>query len=37
MRDLFWGYFMVMVSYLASGALGYIGFLGIKFEDYFET
>ena len=36
-RDLFWGYFLVMLSYLASGALGYIGFIGVKFESYFET
>ena len=34
-RDLFWGYFLVMISYLASGALGYIGFLGYQFDDYY--
>jgi hypothetical protein len=35
-RDVFVGYFMVFCSYAVSGALGYIGFMGIAFTDYFE-
>ena len=35
-RDLFWGYFLVMISYIASGSLGYIGFIGSNFSHYFE-
>jgi len=30
-RDLFLGYFLVMLSYVACGVMGYIGFSGIAF------
>ena len=35
-RDVFIGYFMVFVSYAVCGSLGYIGFMGKNFADYFE-
>lgn len=35
-RDIFLGYFMVFVSYSVVGALGYIGFMGTNFSDYFN-
>jgi solute carrier family 38 (sodium-coupled neutral amino acid transporter), member 9 len=34
-RDLFWGYFLVMISYVICGCLGYIGFTGINYASYF--
>jgi hypothetical protein len=34
-RDVFIGYFAVFVSYATVGALGYIGFEGVKFSWYF--
>ena len=34
-RDVFLGFFMVYLSYVIAGTLGYIGFMGIKFKDYF--
>lgn len=34
-RDIFIGYFMVFLSYAIVGALGYIGFMGTNFSDYF--
>jgi len=34
-RDMFWGYFLVFISYAVCGSLGYIGFLGTKFTSYF--
>jgi len=35
-RDIFLGYFFVFISYLLLGTLGYIGFVGVNFTDYFE-
>jgi len=35
-RDVFIGYLMVFISYAVCGTLGYIGFMGKKFSDYFE-
>ena len=35
-RDLFIGYFLVFISYLILGGLGYIGFIGFNFAGYFE-
>jgi hypothetical protein len=29
------GYLLVFISYAICGTLGYIGFLGAKFKDYF--
>ena len=34
-RDIFLGYFMVFCSYAIVGALGYIGYMGTNFSDYF--
>lgn len=34
--ELFWGYFAVMISYIACGVLGYYGFIGYAFRSYFE-
>ena len=34
-RDVFIRYFLVFMSFVICGSLGYIGFLGTKFEDYF--
>ena len=34
-RDMFLGYFFVFISYLLIGTLGYIGFVGTNFSDYF--
>merc|ERR1719469_1088036 len=34
-RDLFYGYFFVFLSYILIGTLGYIGFMGINFTEYF--
>ena len=34
-RDVFIGYLMVFVSYCVCGVLGYIGFMGTSFTDYF--
>jgi len=34
-RDIFMGYLLVFISYAICGTLGYIGFLGAKFKDYF--
>jgi amino acid permease len=34
-RDLFIGYFLVFVSYAICGVLGYIGFMGVEFSQYF--
>jgi hypothetical protein len=36
-RDLFIGYTLVFFSYAICGAMGYMGFMGIKFTDYFIT
>jgi sodium-coupled neutral amino acid transporter 9 len=36
-RDVFLGYFFVYLSYAICGVLGYIGFLGTDFTDYFVT
>ena len=35
-RDIFLGYLMVFFSYALVGALGYIGFMGTNFTDYFN-
>ena len=34
-RDVFLGYFFVFLSYITIGVLGYIGFLGTDFTEYF--
>ena len=34
-RDFFLGYLFVFISYIAMGILGYIGFMGVNFSDYF--
>jgi hypothetical protein len=34
-RDLFWGYFLVFISYATVGVMGYIGFIGFDFRNYF--
>jgi hypothetical protein len=34
-RDLFIGYFLVFVSYAVCGVMGYIGFMGVEFSQYF--
>ena len=34
-RDMFLGYFFVFISYLFIGTLGYIGFIGTNFSDYY--
>lgn len=34
-RDLFLGYLLVFMSYVTCGIMGYIGFLGFTFKDYF--
>ena len=34
-RDLFLGYFFVFLSYVILGSLGYIGFVGTNFSEYF--
>lgn len=34
-RDVFLGYLLVFISYAVCGTLGYIGFIGVKFETYF--
>ena len=34
-RDVFLGYLFVFLSYLLIGCLGYIGFVGYDFSDYF--
>ena len=34
-RDMFIGYFLVFISYVIVGTLGYIGFMGTYFKDYF--
>lgn len=34
-RDIFLGYFFVFLSYAICGVLGYIGFVGYEFKDYF--
>ena len=34
-RDVFLGYFFVFISYILIGTLGYIGFIGVDFKDYF--
>ena len=34
-RDMFLGYFFVFISYLLIGTLGYIGFIGTDFSEYF--
>lgn len=34
-RDLFWGYFFVMISYVVCGCMGYIGFTGMRFASYY--
>jgi len=36
-RDLFIGYFLVFVSYAICGVMGYIGFMGVEFSDYFVS
>ena len=33
-RDLFWGYFLVFISYCIVGVLGYIGYTGVDFKTY---
>lgn len=34
-RNIFLGYLMVFISYAVCGTLGYIGFMGTTFTDYF--
>ena len=34
-RDMFLGYLLVFISYAIVGTLGYIGFMGTYFKDYF--
>jgi len=34
-RDVFIGYFLVFISYVACGVLGLYGFTGSSFEDYY--
>ena len=34
-RDLFLGYLFVFISYILLGGLGYIGFIGTNFTEYF--
>ena len=34
-RDMFIGYLLVFITYIFCGCLGYIGFSGSKFADYF--
>ena len=34
-RDMFIGYFLVFISYAIVGCLGYVGFMGTYFRDYF--
>ena len=36
-RDIFLGYLFVFISYLLLGSLGYIGFIGTDFANYFES
>jgi len=33
-RDLFIGYFLVFMTYIMFGVVGYLGFLGPKYVDY---
>ena len=35
-RNLFIGYTLVWLSYIIIGALGYVGFIGVMFKDYFK-
>ena len=34
-RDMFIGYLLVFISYIIVGTMGYIGFIGTYFKDYF--
>ena len=34
-RDMFLGYLFVFISYIIIGTLGYIGFIGTDFSDYY--
>ena len=34
-RNVFIGYLMVFISYATVGCLGYIGFMGTDFKQYF--
>ena len=34
-RDFFLGYLFVFISYIILGVLGYIGFMGVNFSDYY--
>ena len=34
-RDMFIGYFLVFISYVVVGSMGYIGFMGTNFRAYF--
>ena len=34
-RDMFLGYFFVFISYLLIGTMGYIGFIGSDFSEYY--
>ena len=36
-RDVFLGYLFVFLSYIVIGCLGYIGFLGVDFDKYYES
>lgn len=36
-RDIFIGYCLVFVSYITVGTLGYIGFIGTDFRDYYVS
>jgi len=36
-RDLSWGYFLVFISYTLCGCMGYMGFIGYRFKDYYLT
>jgi len=34
-RDIFIGYFLVFISYVICGIMGYVGFMGYEFKNYF--
>jgi len=36
-RDLFYGYFLVFISYSVVGLFGYIGFIGYNYSSYFVS
>lgn len=35
-RDMFLGYALVLLTFLAIGIMGYIGFRGKLFDDYYQ-